>query len=281
MSGGDTLYLYEPNTSADLNDLRWDDDGSGARYQTATNSAGETNNFPTHERPLQEFHSVITALTAVDDDSDGTTDYWDVTLADETPYAFSSAASVLRASDLVTGVEISNMTFTYDSQTLLAVDDYYSDPATGWASVPTLDLNGTLNATVENVTITLPESHGLRVNRSYGATLTDVTVEGAQSRTGNNGYHFVLSEAFNTTATGLQSLDYLTYGGARHSLLFSAYHAEHYNHIHFGEVTRDINFHGSVDSDNFIVIENFDYSSMPLLGHSEFSRHSNGDRPDL
>jgi Ca2+-binding RTX toxin-like protein len=292
LEANDTLYISRPNDGSYISETHsdtpmfWQESGHiGATPQPGyhheeEDAPGETgygkvnegeNYFPLGDK-LREFHTEIVRINPVT--IEGST-YYDVVLADYSPYKFDVGAEVVRASDLISGVTISNLNFTYENvdQDLsaggiqyLPADNYSNGPAAGWQSTPTIDLNGTLGATVKNVTITLPESHGLRVSRSYGAKLENVTIEGAQSRSSGNGYHFFLSESFNTTGIGLKSLDYLTHGGARHSLLFDSNHAEHYNYLQFDTATRDINFHGSLDSGNYVLVGTVDYSSFPSGG---------------
>lgn len=253
---GDVLYLFQPNDAAyiEANDLQWIDP---ARARGDYGASGD-NRFPLSNRPLRE---ILTEIVDIDAGSR------EVTIADPAPYALAAGENRVRVTNLVTGVDISGLGLTFVEPRLLDIDDYATGPQQGWKSVAALDLNGVHNASIRDVTITLPHSHAFGVERAYGVTLQDLTAIGAQARTGGNGYHFALQEAFGTTATGLRSLEYVAegknHGGARHSLLFSAYDAEHYNQLEFALMTRDINFHGSLDSGNVVVAETLDYSTAP------------------
>ncbi|MFC3170273.1 hypothetical protein [Paracoccus fontiphilus] len=253
---GDILYVFQPNNADYLNanDLRWVLPAGAAEGHVRADG----NSFPANRHPLREVLTEIVAIDAARNE---------VTIADPVPHDLAAGRNRVRVTDLVRDVAISGLGLSFAEPRLLDLDDYATGPAPGWRSVRALDLNGVSNALIEDITITLPPSHAFGIDRAYGTRLHDLTAVGTQARTGGNGYHFILEEAFGTTATGLQSLDYVAdgvnHGGARHSLLFSAYNAEHGNQVAFNLITRDINFHGSLDSGNVVVVRTFDYSSAP------------------
>lgn len=181
-----------------------------------------------------------------------------VTLATATPYAFTGSdakgATVAKVTipDLLTGIEIADFTVTSDLKGTPGKYDFtnrygeYADPADNTAveitGVRGLKLHDVKTVNTASTAFGLGEIYGSRIDRLEAAGSFNKGADG-------NGYAFLIKTAFNNTFTGLIDRD------MRHSVITGSFTAEHYNKIHVTSTNRDINFHGSADSENTIVVD--------------------------
>lgn len=185
---------------------------------------------------LRETRSRIVAI-------DGDT----VTLAEPLPYSFTANVATVAQSTFLSNVTLQGFTV----QGVWGEPDPFLFEVTlpAWEGMSTIEIDGVTNSTIQNVSVLDTASHAFRLQRLYEVTGDHLTVDGAHNKDGGNGYSFLLYESFANTLTNLTSID------ARHAVLFSSYSAEHYNKIHVLFSNRDINFHGSPDSGNTIVVD--------------------------
>ena len=222
---GDIFYI------AQRNDADW-------LAQTGNTGWDEPQSTPATEGRyyLREQHSRIVSI-------EGNT----VTLAEPLAYSFEGGVARAAESTFLSGVHLSG--FSIDG-TFGKPDPFFFDNALpGWNSIPALELDGVTQSSLSDITITNAASHAFSFQRSYEVTGDNLTAIGAMNKDASNGYHFYLQESFANTFTDLYS------EGARHSVLTSASSAEHYNVVHVRFTDRDINFHGSPDADNTIVVD--------------------------
>lgn len=166
------------------------------------------------------------------------------------PLAFDFAAGATRIAeaDLVTGVHLSDMTVTYSLGATNPFDFVNTHPEFDGAAAVMLD--GTRDAVVERITVLDAASHAVDVQTSLHATVDDIFVDGAHNLgTDGNGYGLQIYETFDSTFTGLEIYD------MRHAVLFSAWDAEVGNTVHVVDTNRDINFHGSEDLGNVVIVD--------------------------
>ena len=222
---GDLLFIAQENDAAwiaETGNTGWDDpSGDGLNPELFY---------------LRELRSEITAIN-------GNT----VTLRNPLPYAFDAGIAQVAETTALENITLSNFTI----QGMFGTPDPFLFETTmeEWASIAALELDNVRDSNLNNITIIDAASHAFRFQRTYDVTGDKLTGEGAHNKSGSNGYHFLLHEAFETHLTDLHSTD------ARHALLFSSYNAEHYNSAHILFANRDVNFHGSPDADNTIVVD--------------------------
>lgn len=185
-----------------------------------------------------------------------------VTLKSKTPYAFtgSDANGVTTAKvtipTLLTGIEISDLSITSDlpgSPDKLKFQNVYEDYANPGDN-SAVEVTGTLGLKLHDISTKNTASTAFSFSKIYGSEIDTLTATGSFNKGGDgNGYAFLLKTAFNNTLTNLTDKD------MRHSVITGSFTAEHYNDIHVLSTNRDINFHGSPDAANTIVV---DRSSM-------------------
>jgi Ca2+-binding RTX toxin-like protein len=222
---GSTIYL------AQKNDQEW----------LASIESVEGKEIPKDGDQLREFHATVVAV-------DGAA----ITIDRDLPYSFQALAdapeanaTVVRPTGFLSNVSLSGFAVVYEAQ---ADFDDFTNTLPAWERVPAVMLNGTLGASLSDISVTNAPSHSFKFQRSLDLQAQNLSANGAHNKDGGNGYHFLLQELVGANLIGLSST------GARHSVLFSSYHAEHYNHLEIDFVDRDINFHGSPDSRNTISI---------------------------
>ena len=186
---------------------------------------------------LREFRSRIIAI-----DENGV-----ATLAEASPYTFEGGVAQVDKSPFISNINLSDFTI---EGCWGEPDPYlFEDTMEAWTSIAALEFDGVQLSNLENITLINPAAHGFKWQRAYETTASDLTAVGAHNKSGASGYHYLLQESFANDFKNLSSTD------ARHAVLFSAFNAEHYNTIHVSYTNRDINFHGSADDENTIVVD--------------------------
>ncbi len=201
---------------------------------------------------LREFRSRITEI-------DGNT----ITLREALPFDFEAGIATARQSTYLKNVHLSDFTITGQWG---ATEDRFNFNNTlddAWRSTSALELDAVEQSSVNRVSIIDPAAHSFRFQRTYDVTGDDLYAEGAHNKGPSNGYHYYFVESFKTVITDATSVD------ARHSVLFSSFHAEHYNEIYVTQTNRDINFHGSPDTDNIVRVERSTQEYRNALPSSE------------
>lgn len=197
-----------------------------------------------------------------------------VTLSKAVPYTFEAGKATVEVREMIKNVEVGGFSVTTD---LGAADPYLFEntlpDGLDGAAIEVLQATG---VKLHNIAVTNAASHGFSfqsVFRISGDTLSTV---GSHNKGGDgNGYAFAFGEAFENTFTHLTDKD------MRHSVLFSSYSAEHYNYIQVDSTNRDINFHGSPDSQNTVIVDRsvLDYNTT-TGGSSGVSPGAKGVHPN-
>ena len=242
---GDAIYIYMPNTQDYLDANGW----SNVAWDDADT------------RPFREF---ITTVTAVDG---GT-----LTLADPLPFDFAATETRIFSIDLLQDVTLANFTVTND----LGEADHYSFANTldAYLGTSVIDLIGTEGITLSGITVIDAPSSAVTLRSSVHADISDLYIDGSHNMGGGgNGYGVELAEAFNNSLTGLEIFN------MRHSLVLSAWNAETGNTVEVLDTNRDINFHGSPDLGNEILVLHsvMDYQlALDASGGTQWSIVSDG-----
>lgn len=181
-----------------------------------------------------------------------------LTLRTATPYAFGgtddggATVATISVPELLTGIEISDLTVTSDLPGAPASADFsnhyaeYADPSDNAA----LEITAVRGLRLHDVATRDTVSTAFNLGMIYESTLDTLSASGAFNKGGEgNGYAIQLRTAFNNTLTNISDAD------MRHSVLLASFSAEHFNTIHVRSTNRDINFHGSADSHNTIVVD--------------------------
>jgi Ca2+-binding RTX toxin-like protein len=223
---GDLLYLVQNNDDA---------------YLAATGNTGLIfpNDYATNPvlYALRESLSKIVAIN-------GNT----ATLSQPLPYTFEAGKAWAGRDQPLKNVHIGGFSIV---TTFAEVDpNSFVNTREAWDNIATVTFDAVMDSSISDVSIHNPGSHGFRFQRSFGLTGDELFVEGAQNKgTDGNGYAFYFQEAFANVLTHVSDEN------MRHSVIFSSFSAEHYNQIQVDNTNRDINFHGSADADNTIIVD--------------------------
>ncbi len=249
---GDLVFLFEPNND---DYLIASDNLNRADGNDWNQPAPDPENPVSAELYyLQEFRSRIVSI------ENGV-----ATLAEASPYTFDAGIANLSKSTFLENVNLSGFTIqgNFEDETGGAPDPFlFQDTIPEWASIAALEFDGVRGSDLSNITVINPAAHAFKWQRAHETTADSLTAIGAHNKDGSSGYHFLLHESFANDFTNLSSTD------ARHAVLFSAFDAEHYNTLHLSYANRDINFHGSADDENTIVVDVMD-QDYPTDGSTE------------
>ena len=168
-------------------------------------------------------------------------------------YDMTGGQAKVYAIDLVKDVHLSDFTVTSNLGRPNAFDFVNTHPEFDNNALVRLD--GTQNATLAHITAKDAPSLSFDIRTSLHASADDLFVDGAHNKgTDGNGYGLQIYETFDSTFTGLDIFN------TRHAVLFSAWDAEARNTVHVTSTNRDINFHGSEDVDNTVIVDRADIS---------------------
>ncbi|QHD69751.1 hypothetical protein GS397_23775 [Sphingobium yanoikuyae] len=195
--------------------------------------------------PLREAIVEVTAIS-------GNT----VTLSHALPYAFDASEAVVSRLNLTHNLTVEG--FTVRSALGVADPMLFENTLTEWLGIPAISIQKTTDSSFNNIRVEDSGSVGISFAQIFGVTGDTLEVVGAHNKgEEGNGYGISMSEGFASSFTHLTSLD------VRHGLLFASWAAEHYNYFQIDSTNRDINFHGSPDSGNTIVVESMVQSYEP------------------
>jgi Ca2+-binding RTX toxin-like protein len=215
----------------------------------------------TDRKALRESLSKIVAI-------DGNT----VTVAEPLPYTFEAGKGWVGQFEALQNVTVGG--FRIETGFTSADPNAFVNTKPAWEGTATVVFKSMTGGKVYDIEAYNNASKAFVFNRVYGLTADHLVAVGAHNKGGDgNGYGFSLEEAFANTFTHLTDKD------MRHGVLFSSWSAEHHNHIQIDSTNRDINFHGSPDSDNTIIVERAEASyggggsSWPIVGPGSFPVH--------
>lgn len=196
-----------------------------------------------------------------------------LTLSHELPYTFEAGEAKVSLSPMLSNVKIGG----FSIETNYGEPDPYdfSNHLTAWSSIATVTFDGVRDSSLYDILVHNAPSRAFELRRVFEVDGDRLTVDGVHNKgDGGNGYGLTFHEAFASTITKFKAFD------VRHAVLFSDASAEHYNTIHVLETNRDINFHGSPDADNTIVVDRMiqDYplgsgDQWPSVGPGFFPIH--------
>ncbi|WP_339107338.1 calcium-binding protein [Thioclava sp. GXIMD4216] len=214
---GDVLWIETPNTAALFAEI------GDTQWQK--------------DKPLQTQMVVVTSV-------DGKTVGFDSPLQ----FDFGKAATA-QVVDTVDNVTISNLTLKGDYGT--------SDPTDFTNTISAEDdgmmilVNTSRGFTLEDVSMIEPGSNGLVVAKSIDADIDGLSVSGAHNKgDSGNGYGLWIRDVYDSSFTDLTIVD------TRHAVLFASYTSASGNEVQVSYTNRDINFHGGLDQDNTISVDN-------------------------
>ncbi|MFW2829142.1 calcium-binding protein [Sphingomonas sp. ID0503] len=169
-----------------------------------------------------------------------------LTISQKLPYTFTADKAVVYKMEMLENVGISGLTFTTDGKK--ANPNAFINENEAWNGVATVEFDQVRNSTVTDVTVDQARSIPFKFQRTFEVIGDKLTANGAHNKDSGDGYGLYLSEAFSNTFT------HVTMKDVRHGVITSSFSAEHYNKVQVDFTNRDINFHGSADSRNTIIL---------------------------
>ncbi|MEM9332387.1 MAG: hypothetical protein AAGA53_13745 [Pseudomonadota bacterium] len=252
---GDVLYISQPNTLEYLLQNDWDN----VSFEDAD------------ARPFREF---IVRVEAVSGNA--------VSLASPLPYEFEALETDISHINLLENVALSNFTVTSG---LITEPNYYDFVNTfpEFQNTAVVYVRGADGINLSMISVLDAPSSAFDFRSTLDLVANDLYVNGAHNLGGGgNGYGINLYETFDATITDAEIYN------VRHAVLFSSWNAETGNYVEVTSTNRDINFHGSPDVGNEVVVLQavLDYDPSQNTGSTNGfwdivsgggSRHANTD----
>jgi len=218
---GDVIYISQANTQEYLLENGWDN----VAFEDAEN------------RPFREMIARIEAIN-------GNT----LSLSSPLPYDFDAAETGVFHIDLLDDVTLENFTITSGINTELNYNDFVNSHSE-FNQTSVILIEGADGANLSNISILDAPSNAFDFRSTIELIGNNLHVDGAHNLGGGgNGYGFQLYETFDATLSDLEIYN------VRHSVLFSSWHAEAGNHVEITSTNRDVNFHGSPDIGNTVIV---------------------------
>jgi Ca2+-binding RTX toxin-like protein len=221
ISVGDVIYISQANTMEYLLDNDW----ANVSFEDAD------------DRPFREM---IVRVESVEGNT--------IKLASPLPYDFDANVTNVFTTDLLENVSLSDFTITSG---LDAEPNYYDYVNTfaEFNNMSVILVNGADGLDLNSISILDAPSSGFDFRSTIDLTADNLYVNGAHNLgSSGNGYGINLYETFDATIIDVEIFN------VRHAVLFSSWNAEAGNYIEITETNRDINFHGSPDVNNEVVV---------------------------
>ena len=170
-----------------------------------------------------------------------------IALAEPAPYAFQAGKASIAELRPIKDVNVAGLRI--ETRFGTADPDAFSNTLPAWKGVATFEVDNATASTLHDIGIFNSASSAFLFDRDYRIFADHLHAEGSANKGGDgNGYAFHLHTAFANHLSDLSDRD------MRHGVLFSSWHAEHYNVVTVASTNRDINFHGSPDAGNVVRI---------------------------
>lgn len=222
LSAGDVIYLSQANTQEYLSENGWDN----VSFDDADN------------RPFRE---VIVRIESIDGNT--------LTLSSPLPYDFDALETDIFHIDLLESVSLEQFTVKSGIDAEVNYNDFVNTHPE-FLKTSVILVEGTDGTNISNISIHDAPSNAFDFRSTIDLTGDGLSVDGAYNLgSGGNGYGVQLYETFDATLTDLEIHN------VRHSVLYSSWHAEAGNYIEIASTNRDVNFHGSPDANNTVIVQ--------------------------
>ena len=175
-----------------------------------------------------------------------------VTLDRPLPFEFSKEDTAIREMDMVESVTLANLELSTVIKPTIRLPESvdFSNRLPAYHGHAVIRSRQTAGLTLRNISIANAPSKAIALDSSLNARLDEIKIDGSYNKgPSGDGYGIELHETFASKLTNLNIQN------VRHAVLFSSWHAETDNVIHVSNTNRDINFHGSEDVSNHIIID--------------------------
>ncbi|MHA7774471.1 calcium-binding protein [Roseibium sp. M-1] len=230
ISEGDYLYISQENTASYLR------------------SKGDTE-YDSEQAAKSPFRETLVKVVAVDGNK--------VYLENEVGQEFDAGKATVGKVDLLEGVSVQDLTITYHLSDHLPKSlrdnpnhNDFENVLPEFLNAAGVHVLSTYGFDMSGVSVVNAASHGFWIQNSLSLRADDLYTNGSYNKgTAGNGYGVQLYETFHSSFSNLELFN------NRHAFLFSSWHAEDNNTIHISETNRDINFHGSFDHSNTVIVD--------------------------
>ncbi|MBU6234627.1 MAG: calcium-binding protein [Alphaproteobacteria bacterium] len=227
---GDTIYVAQTNDAAFMQ----------ANYPTIVDYRAVA------ENPLRE---TLTQITAINGNQ----------ISVSIPIAYDHDAgegTIVQRWQMLQNVALSDMTIKY-ATTGTPDANFMANAIPSMDNADVVVFNMVVAPQVKNVAMINPTSTGLEIRNAINAYVDNLKVQGAFNKDEANGYGLHIAGSYNGTFTNLNITD------TRHAVVFSSWNAEVNNYVQVDNTNRDINFHGSDDYGNVVMVDGAVYRESP------------------
>lgn len=209
--------------------------------------AGPYDNVVNHELTAENpFRETLVRIESVDGNV--------IHLEHAIAYDMAGGVSTARQENLLQNIVLDGFSVTYD---LDAPDaNLFENTLPEFEGAAGIFAKSTFGLEVHDVSVDNALSHGLEIFRSLETHVDQYSADGAFNKGGGgNGYGLTIAETFYGT---FENLDLQN---VRHGFLFSSWHAEAYNDVQITFTNRDVNYHGSPDHSNTVIVNSSIYAT--------------------
>jgi RTX calcium-binding nonapeptide repeat (4 copies) len=165
------------------------------------------------------------------------------------PFTFQSAGTTVEKIHIARNVTLSDFTLRGDFGAANPAD--FTNPLPREDGGMLLLVNTTDNASIRHIALKNAASNAFVIAKSIDAAVDDLTVRGAHNKgSEGNGYGVWIRDVYDSDFRNLAIYD------TRHAVLFASYTSAAGNTVHVRDTNRDINFHGGLDHDNVVTVDN-------------------------
>ncbi len=173
-----------------------------------------------------------------------------VTLKHAIAYDMEAGQATVQRMNMLENVRLEGFTVTHDLGLPPPNPDLFENTLTGWNAKEAMSVRYTHGIEIKDVGTYNVASHGLDMREALEPHVDGFSSNGAYNKGDNsNGYGLHIGETFYGTFENITGVD------VRHGFIFSSWSAEAYNNVHVAFTNRDINYHGSDDHDNTVVVD--------------------------
>ncbi len=187
--------------------------------------------------PLQ---TSIVQVTAVDGQT--------ITVDPGVHFDFTTGETVVSEISMVEDVTLGGFTVDYGLGEADPSD--FSNTMSSYDRNAVIEVDGTAGLTLFDIASHDVPSIGVNVAASTDLNADSITMTGAHNKgDGGNGYGLQIRDVYDSSFTNISDAD------MRHSVVFSSWQSSVGNFVHVSTTDRDINFHGSPDHENVVMVD--------------------------
>ena len=171
-----------------------------------------------------------------------------LTLASGVHFDFPTGETSVREIKMAEGIKLGG--FTVDYGLAKADASKFQNTLSNYDRNAVIEVVGTAGLSLYDIRSHDIPSVGVNVGSSTGMDARGITMTGAHNKgDGGNGYGLQIRDVYDSSFIDISDRD------MRHSVVFSSWQTSVGNFVKVTETDRDINFHGSPDRDNVVMVD--------------------------